>query len=894
MNLDHYSSQQRSSQLPQSQQQQQQPLQQYQHVLPQQGSLQDFSSADLELSTTHQQYQQQPTTFPPLQAQPEYFQEQIPEQHYMQPLNPPTYVQSQRIPPSSQPPGQYYGASSHPAYMTQESINLSMPQSQRFPNYRVTDQHSNIAFTKQPTTYGASLGPPPQPPQHQYLRPLQQGESHHPTSQMALSLESQYEPVPSLSSTGNPLDESSQQSRFSQTTTSSLYTLQPHIASQLQYDTLQENAQKGPPQPPLNVKRHKRNNSSISSVLHSTAYEDELKSMAHAKVNIPLAELARRIKELEYDTSSLSSSSRLTSQEGSSATFPTSSPLATTEKPQNTKETQRLVFGMVWLLTSCEVSPTAVIPRNRIYARYVQICADNSLSPLSPASFGKLVRILYPTITTRRLGMRGQLKYHYCGIRLKGEQSMQLQLIQKQQQQQQQRSHHRGQSLGSDFATLLQLQSPVRPGIGAVSAAQSPLSTTSSVSYEESPRSTFGGETPTYSAINSPSVLSSFPTSDQLPLVSHMKYVPDLFKLLGLESVATKSYPYTPIELPPIYSYLPKDTDRDIADTLSSLYKVHVNTIFESLRFMQLKRLFSTFNNFNSILSSPVSKLYTADSVIEWVQQCDLLMYKKMVRMLSKLHMQYLMPQENINQLKTIASNYTRTLANSIINSRNSKTFITMKLKMAKHFVNLLNRLIKVIETGSTASRILNDDTEKQVMLQDWQKLNFTEMVSRDVPCADESNLNTLIFILSEEVVKIVETPSDENSSLMQTYANFVGGLPSQFPTVSPRMFLLLSSNLLTSILREISLKSGDGFGAWWIVRCWVDEYLAWIMEVGGFFQDELMTYTTEGQEPKLGDRTDEPQKDEESHQGQTSGATGGQAEEEYDLSCETSIDLLG
>lgn len=119
--------------------------------------------------------------------------------------------------------------------------------------------------------------------------------------------------------------------------------------------------------------------------------------MALKSSDVPLSDLAHKIKQLENDVISHTSTSTSNSNSDQS-------------KLKENKETQRLLFGMVWLLNSCELSPTAVIPRNRIYARYVQVCADNSLAPVSPASFGKLVKILYPNITTRRLGMRGQSK----------------------------------------------------------------------------------------------------------------------------------------------------------------------------------------------------------------------------------------------------------------------------------------------------------------------------------------------------------------------------------------------------------------------------------------------------------------------------------------------------
>lgn len=37
---------------------------------------------------------------------------------------------------------------------------------------------------------------------------------------------------------------------------------------------------------------------------------------------------------------------------------------------------------------------------------------------LNAASFGKLVRVIFPGIQTRRLGVRGESKYHYVNLTL--------------------------------------------------------------------------------------------------------------------------------------------------------------------------------------------------------------------------------------------------------------------------------------------------------------------------------------------------------------------------------------------------------------------------------------------------------------------------------------------
>lgn len=94
-------------------------------------------------------------------------------------------------------------------------------------------------------------------------------------------------------------------------------------------------------------------------------------------------------------------------------------------------------FGMLYCLIrliTCQLtSPSSRInevcdkgkgsvPRGRVYANYVSRCATERVTVLNPASFGKLVRVLFPGLKTRRLGVRGESKYHYVNFSLKEDQ----------------------------------------------------------------------------------------------------------------------------------------------------------------------------------------------------------------------------------------------------------------------------------------------------------------------------------------------------------------------------------------------------------------------------------------------------------------------------------------
>lgn len=72
-----------------------------------------------------------------------------------------------------------------------------------------------------------------------------------------------------------------------------------------------------------------------------------------------------------------------------------------------------------WLLDNFEGSEGVSLPRATLFALYIQHCAEIDLEPMNAASFGKMIRSIFSGLRTRRLGTRGNSKYHYYGIKLK-------------------------------------------------------------------------------------------------------------------------------------------------------------------------------------------------------------------------------------------------------------------------------------------------------------------------------------------------------------------------------------------------------------------------------------------------------------------------------------------
>ncbi|XP_078514160.1 DNA-binding protein RFX8 isoform X2 [Lissotriton helveticus] len=72
-----------------------------------------------------------------------------------------------------------------------------------------------------------------------------------------------------------------------------------------------------------------------------------------------------------------------------------------------------------WLVENFHVSEGCSVPRCLMYEVYTETCGQTSVTKVNPATFGKLVRIVFPDLKTRRLGTRGNARYHYDGIQIK-------------------------------------------------------------------------------------------------------------------------------------------------------------------------------------------------------------------------------------------------------------------------------------------------------------------------------------------------------------------------------------------------------------------------------------------------------------------------------------------
>ncbi|KAH3684917.1 hypothetical protein WICPIJ_004114 [Wickerhamomyces pijperi] len=574
-----------------------------------------------------------------------------------------------------------------------------------------------------------------------------------------------------------------------------------------------------------NNKSNKRGRSCSPSETDSTTIstEDHLRTQAKLSLQSSLVQLAESLLSLS-----------------STSINPDLKHLNLTPKDRHQThqqiETQRQVFTLSFLLRTYKPSHDLVIPRSDIYDDYAQLCKELGLKPLSPATVGKLIRVVFPDVETRRLGSRGKSKYHYVGL---------------------------GRPIvGSKTDDH-----------GSEKASMTKSTATASTSASSGSSSSSGGKTPSVAPPPKPhpsieltstdtARKSEKPNSSKNGQIS-LCFIPTLIKSLNCQAAPPADFQ---IQLPPLLPHVPESSifSNATVKSLSESYTKYCTSIFNDLRFLQFSKLQSSIMEFPKSLTEMERELYFSEWSLSWIEMCDKLTYQFIIKMLAKLALQKI-PPHVILILKQISEAFATLQGSSLSESGcTSQKLFTLKTYQSEIFTRLITRLIRVSETAQSTMTILSRPEDLQLMRNDWLKfVPCEEIIRKELPvhCQLVNNgggagSEIVLKILKHDIPELLQSddltsatgPSSQYNQpqphILQRLADYISyTLPLLFQQqaaatstrqISPRILTLCISVVLTSALREISLAGGAGFGAWWVTRCWVDEWVGWCGELGG------------------------------------------------------------
>uniref|UniRef100_A0A3B4TMZ1 Transcription factor RFX3 n=1 Tax=Seriola dumerili TaxID=41447 RepID=A0A3B4TMZ1_SERDU len=456
-----------------------------------------------------------------------------------------------------------------------------------------------------------------------------------------------------------------------------------------------------------------------------------------------------------------------------------------------------------WLLDNYETAEGVSLPRSTLYNHYLRHCQEQKLDPVNAASFGKLIRSIFMGLRTRRLGTRGNSKYHYYGIRVKPDSPLNR--------------------LQEDMQYMALRQQPVQQ-----KQRFKPVQKFDSGSGEN-----YSGGGQHHPGAAEQTVIAQSQHHQQF--LDASRALPDFVELdLGQSNTENIS---------------PEDVK-----ALQSLYREHCEAILDvvvNLQFSLIEKLWQTFWRYsppdsvegatvteNSSISEiearlPRSQLLVLcrnEAVLKWMSTCDHLMYQALVEILIP---DVLRPIPSA--LTQAIRNFAKSLEGWLNNAMNAipQRMIQTKIAAVSAFAQTLRRYTSLNHLAQAARAVLQNTSQINQMLSDLNRVDF----------ANVQEQASWVCQCEEGVVQHLEQDFKatlQQQSSLEQWAAWLDNVVTQvlkpyehrpsFPRAA-RQFLLKWSFYSSMVIRDLTLRSAASFGSFHLIRLLYDEYMFYLVE---------------------------------------------------------------
>ncbi|XP_043322835.1 MHC class II regulatory factor RFX1 isoform X2 [Cervus canadensis] len=451
-----------------------------------------------------------------------------------------------------------------------------------------------------------------------------------------------------------------------------------------------------------------------------------------------------------------------------------------------------------WLLDNYETAEGVSLPRSTLYCHYLLHCQEQKLEPVNAASFGKLIRSVFMGLRTRRLGTRGNSKYHYYGLRIKASSPL-LRLMEDQQ--------HMAMR-GQPFSQKQRLK-PIQKMEGMTNGvAVGPQQATglSDISAQVQQYQQF---------------------------LDASRSLPD-FSELDLQG-----------------KVLPEGIGPGDIKAFQVLYREHCEAIVDvmvNLQFTLVETLWKTFWRYNLSQPSEAPPLAVHDEaekrlpkaslvllskfepVLQWTKHCDNVLYQGLVEILIPDVLRPI-PSALTQAIRNFAKSLESWLTHAMVNI--PEEMLRVKVAAAGAFAQTLRRYTSLNHLAQAARAVLQNTAQINQMLSDLNRVDFAnvqEQASWVCRCEDR------VVQRLEQDFKV--TLQQQNS--LEQWAAWLDGVVSQvlkpyqgstgFPKAA-KLFLLKWSFYSSMVIRDLTLRSAASFGSFHLIRLLYDEYMYYLIE---------------------------------------------------------------
>ncbi|XP_017100718.2 DNA-binding protein RFX2 isoform X3 [Drosophila bipectinata] len=460
-----------------------------------------------------------------------------------------------------------------------------------------------------------------------------------------------------------------------------------------------------------------------------------------------------------------------------------------------------------WLSRNYETADGVSLPRSTLYNHYMQHCSEQKLEPVNAASFGKLIRSVFSGLRTRRLGTRGNSKYHYYGIRIKPGSLLNHQTM-------------------DDKAMLGSGYGPSSGGSGSGSGGGTLASVSSSTAGQMGPNGLGGGPGHRHSG------------------VKKHTFKPEAYEAciqyIGDGSSALPSFPA--IELN--HSFNSELTLEDV-DTFRALYREHCESFLDAvlnLEFNTVEFLLRDFwrasdnNNLDECEEEKYlskSKLYLlchCAEVQKFVREVDYQFYQNTVDVIIPDVLRSI-PNALTQAIRNFAKNLEIWLCESLMGV--PEQLVQIKTSAVSAFCQTLRRYTSLNHLAQAARAVLQNGAQISQMLNDLNRVDFHNVqeqaawVSQCAPDVVQRLENDFKAALQQQ--SSLEQWASWLQCVVESAMEEYTGKPSY--ARAARQFLLKWSFYSSMIIRDLTLRSASSFGSFHLIRLLFDEYMFYLVE---------------------------------------------------------------
>ncbi|XP_071656736.1 MHC class II regulatory factor RFX1 [Patagioenas fasciata] len=449
-----------------------------------------------------------------------------------------------------------------------------------------------------------------------------------------------------------------------------------------------------------------------------------------------------------------------------------------------------------WLLENYEAAEGVSLPRSTLYCHYLLHCQAQKLEPVNAASFGKLIRSVFVGLRTRRLGTRGNSKYHYYGLRIKGSSPL-LRLMEDQQHLAMRQQ---------PFAQKQRLK-PIQKVEG-------------------------GGVTNGVTPQPPPGL------SDISAQVQQYQQFLDASRPLG-------EFPALELQGKP----LPDGAGAEDLKAFQLLYREHCEAIVDvmiNLQFPLVETLWKTFwrcglgqagdatapheEAEKRLPKGRLVLLSKFEPLLRWVRDCDHALYQGLVEMLIPDVLRPI-PSALTQAVRNFAKSLESWLTGAMVNI--PEEMVRVKVAAAGAFAQTLRRYTSLNHLAQAARAVLQNTAQINQMLSDLNRVDFANVQEQaSWVCRCRAGL---VSRLEQDFKATLQ----QQHSLEQ-WAAWLDGVvgrvlrPHLGSAALPRhakRFLLKWSFYSSMVIRDLTLRSAASFGSFHLIRLLYDEYMYYLVE---------------------------------------------------------------